>query len=116
MTKVWVAHECSATVWAVYTEEPTYEDRMFEGLNREEWCVTEMEVVRALDTNSVTCEIGRCNFCGKTDREGVKVIQGPLVAICSDCVHICNVQLEDWENASSTWEYDKESPPNPKGQ
>jgi hypothetical protein len=73
-----------------------------EGLNREERLVTEMEVGRALDTNSVMCEIGRCSFCGKTDREGAKIIQGPLVAICSDCVHICNVQLEKWENASST--------------
>lgn len=41
-------------------------------------------------------DIGVCPFCGNTDADGRKLIQGPLVVICSECVSVCVRQLENW--------------------
>ena len=41
-------------------------------------------------------DIGVCSFCGGTDADGRRLIQGPLVAICSECVGICVDQLKSW--------------------
>lgn len=30
-----------------------------------------------------------CNFCGKTEAEVAKLINGPNVAICDECVVLC---------------------------
>ena len=32
----------------------------------------------------------RCSFCNKSRGEGVRVIAGPGVSICRECVGICN--------------------------
>lgn len=109
MAKVWVAHERPNTVWGVYAEEPTDTDRQAEGLNKEEWCISEVPVQVSLQDNTVSCELGRCNFCGNTEEAGFKVVQGPMVAICADCVRICAAQLNDWDNSSSTRPFEKES-------
>lgn len=37
----------------------------------------------------------RCSFCGKTEREVNRLIAGPGVYICSDCVDLCNMLLDD---------------------
>lgn len=37
----------------------------------------------------------RCSFCGKTEREVSRLIAGPGVYICSDCIDLCNLLLED---------------------
>ena len=31
----------------------------------------------------------RCSFCGKPDSQVQRVIQGPGVCICDDCVYLC---------------------------
>ncbi len=37
----------------------------------------------------------RCSFCGKTGSEVGKLIAGPGVYICNDCVGLCNEILEE---------------------
>jgi ATP-dependent Clp protease ATP-binding subunit ClpX len=32
----------------------------------------------------------QCSFCGKTQREVKKLIAGPTVYICDECIHLCN--------------------------
>jgi ribosome-binding protein aMBF1 (putative translation factor) len=32
----------------------------------------------------------RCSFCGKSQREVRKLIAGPVVYICDECVKLCN--------------------------
>ncbi len=39
-----------------------------------------------------------CSFCGKTADAARKLIAGPGVYICDDCVHVCNKILEDEED------------------
>ena len=37
----------------------------------------------------------RCSFCGKRENQTSKMIAGPGVYICSDCVHACSALLRD---------------------
>ena len=37
----------------------------------------------------------RCSFCGKRETQVERMISGPGVFICSDCVHLCASLLED---------------------
>ena len=37
----------------------------------------------------------RCSFCNKSQRDVAKLIAGPRVCICSECVDICNDVLEE---------------------
>ena len=37
----------------------------------------------------------RCSFCGKSEHEVHRMIQGPGVRICDECVHLCMDVLED---------------------
>ena len=37
----------------------------------------------------------RCSFCGKSEREVHRMIQGPGVRICDECVQLCMDVLED---------------------
>ncbi|HEX8890365.1 MAG TPA: ClpX C4-type zinc finger protein [Pyrinomonadaceae bacterium] len=32
----------------------------------------------------------RCSFCGKSENEVGKLVSGPNVYICDECVNICN--------------------------
>lgn len=44
----------------------------------------------------------RCSFCGKTQREVKKLIAGPSVYICDECVELCNdLLVEDIEKEIS---------------
>ncbi len=36
-----------------------------------------------------------CSFCGRTENQAVRLIAGPGVCICSDCVQACNDLLAD---------------------
>jgi ATP-dependent protease Clp ATPase subunit len=67
-----------------------------------------------------------CSFCGKTRREVRKLIAGPEVWICNECIDLCNDVIlgEDrpWERAAaedtrqeggsrmSTWEHETIAP------
>ena len=37
----------------------------------------------------------RCSFCGKRENQASKLIAGPGVYICSDCVQACSELLRD---------------------
>ncbi|MBI5197185.1 MAG: AAA family ATPase, partial [Nitrospirae bacterium] len=40
----------------------------------------------------------RCSFCGKSREEVRKLIAGPTVYICDECVDLCNdIIAEEWE-------------------
>ena len=37
----------------------------------------------------------RCSFCGKSQNEVKKLIAGPTVYICNECIDICNEIITD---------------------
>jgi ATP-dependent Clp protease ATP-binding subunit ClpX len=36
-----------------------------------------------------------CSFCGKSQHEVLKLIAGPQVYICNECISLCNEILEE---------------------
>ncbi|MFM8440645.1 MAG: ATP-dependent Clp protease ATP-binding subunit ClpX [Acidobacteriota bacterium] len=46
-------------------------------------------------------EILRCSFCGKSQAEVKKLIAGPSVYICNECIDICNEIINDDERAEA---------------
>ncbi|MEA3508319.1 MAG: ATP-dependent Clp protease ATP-binding subunit ClpX, partial [Synergistota bacterium] len=44
----------------------------------------------------------KCSFCGKGRDEVVKLIAGPGVYICNECVHLCNLIIKENEEEAST--------------
>jgi len=48
-------------------------------------------VKRSEDTGSAL----RCSFCGKSQREVRKLIAGPTVYICDECIELCNEIIAD---------------------
>lgn len=39
----------------------------------------------------------RCSFCGKSQEEVKKLIAGPTVYICDECIELCNeIMMEEW--------------------
>ncbi len=45
--------------------------------------------------NDTTEELKHCNFCGKSQQEVPKLIAGPSVYICDECVDLCNEIIKD---------------------
>jgi ATP-dependent Clp protease ATP-binding subunit ClpX len=39
----------------------------------------------------------RCSFCGKSETEVKKLVAGPKVYICNQCIDICNQVIADSE-------------------
>lgn len=54
----------------------------------------------------------KCNFCGKTQEQVKKLIAGPGVYICNECIELCNEIIE--EEFTDEMETDLESIPKPK--
>ena len=48
----------------------------------------------------------RCSFCGKHENQVHRMIQGPGVRICDECVNLCMSILDDGYEAGSTAGYD----------
>lgn len=46
-------------------------------------------------------EILRCSFCGKSQTEVKKLIAGPSVYVCNECIDICNEIINDDERAEA---------------
>ena len=58
----------------------------------------------------------RCSFCGKSQEEVDRIIAGPGVYICSECVKVCSNIVEDdlYDEAEMTYTLnDQEELPNP---
>jgi len=45
--------------------------------------------------NKVKETLLRCSFCGKTQEEVKKIIAGPTVYICDECIDLCNEIMEE---------------------
>jgi ATP-dependent Clp protease ATP-binding subunit ClpX len=50
----------------------------------------------------MTEKLAHCSFCGKHKDQVVKLIVSQAVAICSECVELCNSLLKDTNTAPST--------------
>ncbi|MDH3493148.1 MAG: ATP-dependent Clp protease ATP-binding subunit ClpX [Acidobacteriota bacterium] len=46
-------------------------------------------------------EVLRCSFCGKSQNEVKKLIAGPSVYICNECIDICNEIINDDEKVET---------------
>ena len=49
-------------------------------------------------------ELLKCNFCGKSQKQVKKLIAGPGVYICDECIDLCNEIIVDETKAQSTSE------------
>lgn len=55
-------------------------------------------------------EILRCSFCGKTSDQVKRLISGPNVYICDECVELCSDILDDEFTEISTEEFELKTP------
>ncbi len=58
-------------------------------------------------------ELVKCSFCGKSQKQVTKLIAGPGVYICNECIDLCNEIIE--EEFSATEQGDFTELPNPAG-
>ena len=50
-----------------------------------------------MSKKSTTTGNFRCSFCGKSQEEVKKLIAGPTVYICDECIELCNeIMVEEW--------------------
>ncbi len=59
-----------------------------------------------------TGELLKCSFCGKSQKQVKKLIAGPGVYICDECIDLCNEIIE--EDLTETGELTFEHLPNPR--
>jgi ATP-dependent Clp protease ATP-binding subunit ClpX len=55
-----------------------------------------------------------CSFCGKSQHEVKKLIAGPSVFICDECIDLCNDIIRDEQAADSEGDSAKEGLPTPQ--
>ncbi|GAA1876250.1 ATP-dependent Clp protease ATP-binding subunit ClpX [Myceligenerans crystallogenes] len=46
-------------------------------------------------------ELLKCNFCGKSQKQVIKLIAGPGVYICNECIELCNEIIDEEMNESA---------------
>ena len=59
----------------------------------------------------------KCSFCGKAQEEVKKIVAGPGVYICNECIDVCKSMLEDGYNEEDDIQYtleDENYLPNPE--
>ena len=59
-----------------------------------------------------TGELLKCSFCGKSQKQVKKLIAGPGVYICDECIDLCNEIIE--EELTETSEVNFDNLPNPR--
>ena len=61
--------------------------------------------------NTVKEALLRCSFCGKTQKQVKKLIAGPGVYICDECIDLCNEIIEEElsENMGHNIQIDQQS-------
>ena len=62
-------------------------------------------------TNGITIKLN-CSFCGKSQDEVKKLIAGPMVYICDECIELCNEIIQE-EAKKERFDYIKTSIPKP---
>ena len=56
----------------------------------------------------------KCSFCGKSQKQVRKLIAGPGVYICDECIELCNEIIEEELGAAATKEFEDIELPKPK--
>ena len=54
-----------------------------------------------------------CSFCGKSQHEVRKLIAGPSVFICDECIELCNDIIKEEGDAAGTGQPAKDKLPTP---
>ena len=54
-----------------------------------------------------TGELLKCSFCGKSQKQVKKLIAGPGVYICDECIDLCNEIIEEELHESSDLQFDE---------
>ena len=49
----------------------------------------------------------KCSFCGKSQKQVKKLIAGPGVYICDECIDLCNEIIEEELSESSELKWDE---------
>jgi ATP-dependent Clp protease ATP-binding subunit ClpX len=58
------------------------------------------------DEHGVSCT---CSFCGKSQQEVGKLIAGPSVFICDECIELCNeMVLESPQAENAPFQFEKQ--------
>lgn len=65
-------------------------------------------------TLSETSELLKCTFCGKSQKQVRKLIAGPSVYICDECIELCNEIIEEELGNAVATEAESIDLPNPK--
>ena len=47
------------------------------------------------NSNTPRSTLRRCSFCGKTQNQVKRIVAGPNVYICNECIELCNMILEE---------------------
>jgi ATP-dependent Clp protease ATP-binding subunit ClpX len=58
-----------------------------------------------------TGELLKCSFCGKSQKQVKKLIAGPGVYICDECIDLCNEIIEEELTDSDEFTFDHVPPP-----
>ena len=56
----------------------------------------------------------RCSFCGKTQNQANKIVAGPGVNICDECLELCNEIINSDELELANMQEKESRIPNPK--
>jgi ATP-dependent Clp protease ATP-binding subunit ClpX len=54
-----------------------------------------------------TGELLKCSFCGKSQKQVKKLIAGPGVYICDECIDLCNEIIEEELTEGSELRFDE---------
>jgi ATP-dependent Clp protease ATP-binding subunit ClpX len=65
-------------------------------------------------TLSETSDLLKCNFCGKSQKQVRKLIAGPTVYICDECIELCNEIIEEELGTHIAESVESIDLPNPK--
>src|SRR5690606_4125383 len=52
-------------------------------------------------------ELLKCSFCGKSQKQVKKLIAGPGVYICDECIDLCNEIIEEELSETSEMRFDE---------
>ena len=57
-----------------------------------------------------TDEVMRCSFCGRTQNQVKRLIAGPNVNICNECISLCNTILNEEIDKDDSAEFSLKKP------
>jgi predicted RNase H-like HicB family nuclease len=95
MVKLTVDYDEEAKVWFVKTSDLSGVHA--EGETLDELCGKLPAIVNEMMEAASTRKAGTCycSFCGKSQHEVPKLIAGPSVFICNECVDLCSEIVEE---------------------